>query len=400
VNKLLRHFYFILSVFLVFGTSEGSRASPPLPQSKVQALDSLEVTLDKQKQEQHILKSEMQTLEIELNKTRTQLIEKAQDIQKNETILKKLEDRIFVLESDKTAVESSIREDRRSIGQLVIALERLRRLPPEVIIARPDAPINTARSSMLMSEIVPILTRRAEKLRHEVVRLQDVHLELEKKRTMATTNSALLSTQYEKMSTLMRTRATLYNRTCTDYKIQEKRVLHIAEQAKTLKDLMAKLNQSQQETKKNIANNIPLHKPLFQKKVNNSISLKRGNQLPVSGVILVRYGETDHFGAKSKGIRIEARSRALVVAPMNGIIRFAGKFKNYGNMVIIEHKNGYHSLVAGLKKIDTVVGQSIVSGEPIGQLHQSDRKHKPILYYELRFKGNAVNPANKFSELS
>ena len=56
--------------------------------------------------------------------------------------------------------------------------------------------------------------------------------------------------------------------------------------------------------------------------------------------------------------------------------------------------------VAGLKKIDTVVGQSIVAGEPIGKLHKSGRSHKPVLYYELRFKGNAVNPAKKFAELS
>ena len=85
---------------------------------------------------------------------------------------------------------------------------------------------------------------------------------------------------------------------------------------------------------------------------------------------------------------------------MGGVIRFSGHFKNYGNMVIIEHEDGYHSLVAGLEKIDTVVGQNIIAGEPLGLLHyEGSRSDKPVLYYELRYNGKAVNPAKKFSDL-
>jgi septal ring factor EnvC (AmiA/AmiB activator) len=69
-------------------------------------------------------------------------------------------------------------------------------------------------------------------------------------------------------------------------------------------------------------------------------------------------------------------------------------------MVIIEHKGGYHSLVAGLEKIDTVVGQSVMAGEPLGLLHYPKAQEKPVLYYELRYNGKAVNPARKISGLS
>jgi len=84
---------------------------------------------------------------------------------------------------------------------------------------------------------------------------------------------------------------------------------------------------------------------------------------------------------------------------MGGIVRFAGYFKNYGNMLIIEHKNGYHSLIAGLEKIDTVVDQSVSAGEPLGNLYRTDNGKPPTLYFELRHKGKAINPARKFTEL-
>src|SRR5262249_39069692 len=123
-------------------------------------------------------------------------------------------------------------------------------------------------------------------------------------------------------------------------------------------------------------------------------------RLPVSGIIRTRYDEPDSFGAPSKGITIESRTGALVVAPMGGVVRFAGHFRNYGTIVIIEHQKGYHSLIAGLEKIDTVVGQSVSAGEALGRLHAaSSPGEKPALYYELRLNGRPVNPAEKFADL-
>ena len=89
----------------------------------------------------------------------------------------------------------------------------------------------------------------------------------------------------------------------------------------------------------------------------------------------------------------------MVVAPMGGVIRFAGFFKNHGKIIIIEHEKGYHSLIAGLGKIDTIVGQTVDAGAPIGTMPGLKNK-RPRLYYELRYKGKPVNPSIKFSELS
>jgi septal ring factor EnvC (AmiA/AmiB activator) len=84
---------------------------------------------------------------------------------------------------------------------------------------------------------------------------------------------------------------------------------------------------------------------------------------------------------------------------MSGSVKYAGEFKKYGKMIILEHPSGYHSLVAGLETINTAVGQEIDVGEPIGVMPSTGSK-RPILYYELRYNGSPVNPARKFGKLS
>jgi septal ring factor EnvC (AmiA/AmiB activator) len=79
-----------------------------------------------------------------------------------------------------------------------------------------------------------------------------------------------------------------------------------------------------------------------------------------------------------------------VVAPFDGKVLFAGPFKGYGQILIIGHGDGYHSLLAGLDRVDESVGQWLVAGEPVGVMSQSSQK--PRLYLELRHDGQPINP--------
>src|SRR5260221_74033 len=113
--------------------------------------------------------------------------------------------------------------------------------------------------------------------------------------------------------------------------------------------------------------------------------------MPVAGRLKRRYGESDEFGAASKGILVLAPAGGRVVAPFDGRIEFAGPFRGYGQILIIEHGDGYHSLLAGLERIDGVVGQWLVSGEPVGIMPTGDRG--AALYLELRRHGQPINPS-------
>ncbi|HEY0837104.1 MAG TPA: peptidoglycan DD-metalloendopeptidase family protein, partial [Azospirillum sp.] len=111
--------------------------------------------------------------------------------------------------------------------------------------------------------------------------------------------------------------------------------------------------------------------------------------LPVGGRIVTRFGEHDRFGATSRGLTISARPGMTVVAPYAGSVMFAGPFRGYGQILIVEHSNGYHSLIAGLGRIDTAVGKHVTAGEPIALMPADG---SPDLYFELRRHGQPINP--------
>jgi septal ring factor EnvC (AmiA/AmiB activator) len=117
-------------------------------------------------------------------------------------------------------------------------------------------------------------------------------------------------------------------------------------------------------------------------------------RMPASGEVVTRYGEKiERAGGRTaaKGIVIKTRHGARVVAPYDGKVAYAGPFKGYGRILIIEHGNRYHSLLAGLDRIDAVVGQWVLAGEPVGVMSQGPAR-TPELYMELRRTGRPINP--------
>jgi septal ring factor EnvC (AmiA/AmiB activator) len=111
---------------------------------------------------------------------------------------------------------------------------------------------------------------------------------------------------------------------------------------------------------------------------------------PARGKVVAKFGQATDLGAPSRGITIAPRANAQVVAPYDGQVVFSGPFRGYGLLLIIEHGEGYHTLLAGMARIDCSVGQRLLSGEPVGVMGQAESK--PLLYVELRRNGQPVNP--------
>ena len=119
-------------------------------------------------------------------------------------------------------------------------------------------------------------------------------------------------------------------------------------------------------------------------------NLQQGT-IPAPGRIVTTFGQKMSNGVFSKGVFIETRPAAPVVAPINGRVVFAGVFRGYGNLVILELPHMGHALVSGMYEISAVVGDNISAGEPLGEMAQSPKgSHR--LYFELREKGRPINP--------
>ena len=113
--------------------------------------------------------------------------------------------------------------------------------------------------------------------------------------------------------------------------------------------------------------------------------------MPARGEVISGFDETTSLGLSTKGIVIETRSAAHIVAPYDGRIAFAGHFREYGLLLIIDHGEGYHTLLAGMGRIDVLIDQRVLAGEPVAVMH-SVADSAPHLYVELRSDGHPINP--------
>ncbi len=116
---------------------------------------------------------------------------------------------------------------------------------------------------------------------------------------------------------------------------------------------------------------------------------------PVAGAVLHSFGEPGETGA-AQGISYQAPPAARVSAPCGGRVVFAGPFRSFGVLVILDCGHGFHFVLAGLEHLDTQVGRIVQPGEPVGSMPTWDPRTpgaRPALYLELRRDGQPINPA-------
>lgn len=372
-------------------------AQAPIPSAH--PVQEVEKKLKGTKAEKEKLQTELKNIKKSLSEKREELVSIASKIKKNEQNLTRLENDISKQEAEQKKIEDKLIDDKKSISDLLLALQRIRRIPPEAVLARPESPLKTAQSSMLLESILPRIHKRADNLKKDLEKLEILIGNLKQDKEKALKLSEKLKEDEKSLSTLLKKREKIYANTEKNIKQQQAELTKISLQARNLKDLVKKIEEKKRLEKE--------QQKRIQKEKNTKTTFKNTPipragraQLPATGIIKVSYGKTDEIGAVSQGLKIKTRPSALIVAPMGGIVDYAGKFKGYGQIIILKHQKGYHSLIAGLDKIDTVVGRSVTTGEPVGRMsNATDDEDAQLLYYELRHKGHPVNPSKKIPGL-
>lgn len=390
LRERLRPFATLRMAVLVLMAFVTTAHANPTPPRKTEALSELKGRIASEETRAADMKKKMAGAEDELETARKDLIELGKDLQGSEETLSTLETRIKDLQTEQQDLTAKLKSDYGSMADLILALERIRRMPTETLIIRPGAPLETAQSAILLRSILPVINTRTQQLNADIERLATIQEALAADKAKALSEAEKLKLRKKDMQTLIVKREKLYKQTRSSYEEQAESIARMAAEAKSLEQLVARIEVEPSE---------PRHER--PKKFAFKGSLPGGAwRTPVSGTVLVHYGEKDEIGAVSEGMKISARPGALVTAPVAGVVRFAGPFRNYGNMVIIEHAKGFHSLISGLSRIDTDVGRNISAGEPIGTMPGSGGERTPTLYYELRHNGKPVDPSAKFPDLS
>lgn len=367
----------VFGFLLVFGTTSWAQVPPPAPK---QDLKALEKKLEQEEQAKTEIEEEISQVKGEAKTLQKKMVSLGSSIQKNEAELAKIDAKIAELEEKQEEAQDTYEEDRKAFSELASALHRISRIPPEAALLNPDQSEQMVQGSIILKSILPQIEAKARELREALAEYDIINEELNTQKEQQEKKTAKLEKEYKKLEALTSAKEKTLSLTQKELDAQNKRVAQISREATSLSDLMKKLEQEENERTRNVTK-----KKSFKKRIFSSAT----GQLPIKGVIKIQYKEPDAFGAPSEGLSIQGTPNALIVAPMDGVIKFTGNFKNYGQMIIIEHGH-YHSLISGFEKINARVGQSVVKGEPIGTLRSK-------LYYELRQDGKSVDPAKKIS---
>ena len=363
----------------------------PIPVHRDDAFKGLQIDIEKQKQLAEDLKAKEEQGKQELKKLEHNIIPVAEEIQSVEKELLSIEDRITTNLLKQTQLKKLLQQNQKILSDSLIAAVRLKRLPTETLFLQASSPLQTAQTAMILERTVPQLKDRMDNLSAHYKELAALQKSLDQEKEQQKTELANLEIKQKEIKKLISQRQRYIVVTQKNIDQAEKKAQQFSKEAKNLKDLVEKVREKNKKA---------AQKAIQKKPAPPVISEKNQHNWPVAGIVTVQYGSKDTLGAKVQGIKIKTRPSALVTAPMSGTVRFAGPFKRYGQLVILEHAGGWHSLISGLNNLDVVAGQSIKNGEPIGSMSSENHSEGLLLYYELRYKGNPVNPSKKLKGLS
>ena len=400
---------FLLAALLATAmTAAGPLSAAELNESRVgEKLKQVERAIARGQERSNALGRRAKALGSEVDRARRERISTARSIQIQETAVARLGSELAGLNSAAREKRSLLKKRRAQSVSLLAALQRLALNPPSSVIAQPVGPADIVRGAILLRSTVPRIENQAARLKADLRALADTRRDISKRREQLEVANINLRAGRKRLDALLLVRGAERRAALAERKTEGDRLSKLARQATDLRDLFRRLELENRravapkpakpaKTKAGRGSErakafipIPRRPP---RAAGGRISKARGTlPYPASGRIVGRYGTANETGVSRRGIDLETLPGAQVIAPFAGRIVFAGKVRGYGQLLIIEHGEGYHTLLAGMSRIDGVLGQSLAAGEPVG-IMGNPRNAKPVLYLELRRKGRPINP--------
>jgi len=377
----------LVAVWLVPPVAPAGAADPQ------QRLESIERGAERSRTRSQRLQREAAGLAREVASLRRKMVAAAKTVQAHEVEVARLEARLAELETEEAALTRRLGMRNDQAAQVLMALERLSLHPPAAIVAQPWSPAETVRGAILLRAAIPEIEVRARILNDDLRRLGDTRKAVVARRQALAEAMGNLDTDRAGLEDLLARKSALRRATAAESRKAKARAEALAAEARDVRDLLARIERERRAAAAAPEAAPPPPPPdATAEPPAPPISTARGTlPYPVVGRLERRYGAPAGGGLTSKGISIATVDGAQVVAPYAGRVVYAGAFRGYGQLLIIEHGEGYHSLMAGLTRIDSVIGQWVLAGEPIGVMGRA-KGENPSLYVELRRNGRPINP--------
>jgi septal ring factor EnvC (AmiA/AmiB activator) len=354
------------------------------------------------------LRAEIESISDDRTKLNAALIETAARIRGLEKRIAASEGRVKALDDNDRAIRRSFDGRRAVIAEVLAALQRIGRRPPPALMVRPEDALQSVRTAMVLGAVLPEMRTEAEALAADLVELVRLRRETAAEIETSSRDLAALSHDSQRMTLLIEERQKKQADTERALQTQRERAADLARQADSIKDLVAKLEQEHTGSTRATAKD-PSGRPSFAALKDPgrlvpavAFATAKGTlPLPVNGAKIREFGASDRLGATEKGLSIATRSGAQVTAPCDGWVVYAGPFRSYGQLLILNAGGGYHILLAGMERISVDLGQFVLTGEPVAVMGAAPQtaalvavgSKQPILYVEFRKDGTPVDPS-------
>lgn len=333
-------------------------------------LANIQAQIKKTEQQNKKISQQVKTSQREIDSTKKKLVRAA--------------DKVSVLEEQRSAVAKKIQELDAKRDELETELQQNRERIADAaatilfVASHPNFDSENMRDYVLTSAI---LSGAADNFDSEIARATEQIRELAEIRNARAVEKEKLdrtakryADEKDELDKLLRTRSAQNQKLRNQQSDLKKKLRDLSARAKTISELMAGVGSTEMSG-------------------DSRFSIRKLNK-PVRGRVVVHFNEKSALGLKSDGWRIRVRGDALVMAPADGTVKFADRFKGFGRVVIMSHKNGYNTVMTNLGEISVMVGQEVLAGEPIGRM-DSDKSE---MYLEVRRGDKAVDPARLFRE--
>ena len=291
------------------------------------------------------------------------------------------ESRIRLIEQLRRVQRARLAEKQAPLIRLSAALQTMAHRPPALALVQPGSVDDIVRVRSLLASTLPVIRRRTAELRAEVERGNALRRQAERAVAVLAGSREDLKRRRIALAQLERAQRAKSQSLMASALNESDRALALGEEARDLADLVG-TRQFQAELRQRLAVLPgPVLRPGSRADTRDAGGI--AYRLPVEGRVVTGTGEISDAGVHARGVTIETAASAEVLAPAAGRIAYAGPFRGYGAVVIIDHGGGWTTTVTNLAGITVKRGESVAAGQSIGRSGARER----LINVELRRNG-------------
>ncbi|TXN27839.1 peptidoglycan DD-metalloendopeptidase family protein [Methylobacterium sp. WL19] len=361
------------------------------------------------------LEAEIASVAGDRAKLNAALLDATRQAQATEDRMSRLEERLKTLAASESGIRRSLEARRGVIAEILAALQRMGRRPPPAVLVQPEDVLAVIRTSMLLGAVVPELRGEAETLAADLTEMVRLKGLIAADREGLQNDLTGWAREQQRINALISARRTRLAEVESGLVTERARTAELGVQAKSLKELLDRMENEvasarraaeearAAETKEARATQerfaaAGTRDPARLAPKIRFVDTRGEVPKPVSGATLRGFNQPDGNGGTTRGISLATRPKAVVSSPSDGWVSFAGQFRSYGRLLIINAGDGYYLLLAGMDQISVEVGQFVLAGEPVAAMGEGGQgtapgdRDGPVLYVEFRKDGGSIDP--------